>query len=157
AHAIRKPDALAPWLHGVAARTARRARALFAGRRRHEAASPPRPNSEADDLTWREVRQVLHEELARLAERYRAPLVLCYLQGKTQDEAAALLGLAKGTLKGRLERGRALLRGRLVRRGLGAGAALLASAWPSAAEASVPPELLRSTAAVAARFAAGGP
>src|SRR5439155_7580866 len=103
-------------------RTALRARADSARRQRHEAQAPQRSTStDPDELTWREVRQAVHEELDRLPERYRAPLVLCYLQGKTQDEAAAQLGLAKGTLKGHLERGRALLRARLVRRGLGPG------------------------------------
>jgi RNA polymerase sigma factor (sigma-70 family) len=156
ARTVRKAASLASWLHGVARRTALKARVAFARRQKHEGRVATRPPAEPDDLTWRELRQVLHEELARLAERYRAPLVLCYLQGKTQDEAAALLGLAKGTLKGRLERGRALLRGRLVRRGLGPGAALLASAWPSATEAAVLPELLRSTVGVARGFVAGG-
>jgi RNA polymerase sigma factor (sigma-70 family) len=156
ARRARRVTSLAGWLHGVARRTALKAKVAFARRQKHEGRAPVRPPAQPDDLTWRELRQVLHEELGRLAERYRAPLVLCYLQGKTQDEAAALLGLAKGTLKGRLERGRALLRGRLVRRGLGPAAALLASAWPTATEASLPPGLLRSTAGVAARFAAGG-
>ena len=73
---------------------------------------------EPDDLTWREVRAALHEELTRLPERYRVALVLCYLESKTQDQAAAQLGLAKSTLKVRLERGKALLRARLVRQGL---------------------------------------
>jgi RNA polymerase sigma factor (sigma-70 family) len=100
ARRVRKAASLASWLHGVARRTALKARVAFARRRKHEGRAPARPLSGPDDLTWRELRQVLHQELARLAERYRAPLVLCYLQGKTQDEAAALLGLAKGTLRG---------------------------------------------------------
>src|ERR671934_285429 len=88
------------------------------------------------------VRHLVHEELTALSERYRAPLVACYLQGKTQDEAAAELGLAKSTLKERLERGRSLLRARLVRRGLGPAALLLAAAWPSSpASASLPASL----------------
>jgi DNA-directed RNA polymerase specialized sigma24 family protein len=60
-------------------------------------------------LTWREVRQAVREELHRLPERHWAALVLCYLEGKTQDEAAAQLGLAKGTLKGHLESGQTLI------------------------------------------------
>ena len=77
---------------------------------------------EPEDLTWREMQEILHEELNGLAERYRVPLVACYLEGKTQDQAAAQLRLAKGTLKERLEaRGPSLLRARLVRRGLRAG------------------------------------
>src|SRR5262249_19179602 len=99
---------------------------------------------------------VLHEELSCLSERYRGPLVLCYLQGKTQDEAAALVGLSKGTLKRRLERGRALLRERLGRRGLGPAGRVVASGWPAAtATAGVPPALVVSTVKAALLAAAG--
>lgn len=63
----------------------------------------------------------------KLPERYRVALALCYLESKTQDQAAAQLGLAKSTLKVRLERGKELLRARLVRRGLGPVALLVAA------------------------------
>src|SRR5262249_61983385 len=105
-----------------------KARAQSATRRKNEARAPARPNAEPDYLTWREVRQVLHEELTGLAERYRAPLVACYLGGKTQDAAAAQLGVAKTTLKKKVERARALLRARLVGRRLGPGAVLVSAA-----------------------------
>src|SRR5262249_53961785 len=124
AASIRNMAAVGTWLHGVACRTALKARAQSATRRKNEARVPARQASEPDELTWREVRQVLHEELAALSERYRAPLVACYLEGQTQGEAAAQLGLAKSTLKERLESGRSLLRARLVRRGLGPAAVL---------------------------------
>jgi RNA polymerase sigma factor (sigma-70 family) len=155
AASIRKAASLASWLHGVAYRTALRARADSARRRRHETHVPERTTTtDPDELAWREVRQAVHEELVRLPERYRAALVLCYLEGKTQDEAAAQLGLAKGTLKGHLERGRARLRARLVRRGLGPGAALALAAWPAATRAaSLPPPLLAATVQA---VAAGG-
>jgi RNA polymerase sigma factor (sigma-70 family) len=156
AGSVRKRASLASWLHGVAYRTALKARAGSARRRQHEGHGPEPAVSDPDRLTWAEVRQVLHEELARLSERHREPLTLCYLQGHTQDEAAALLGLSKGTLKRRLESGRALLRERLMRRGLGPDAAMLASAWPTAV-AVVPPALLRATALSAPSLAAGGP
>jgi len=129
---IRKRASLASWLHGVAYRTALRARADAARRRRHEARTSQRcTTTDPDGLTWREIRRVVHEELGRLPERHRAALLLCYLQGKTQDEAAVELGLPKGTLKGHLERGRALLQARLVRRGLGPGVVLTLAAWPA--------------------------
>jgi RNA polymerase sigma factor (sigma-70 family) len=121
APSIRKTASAGSWLHGVAYRTALKARVQSATRQMNEARAPARQVSEPDDMTWREVRQVLHQELRGLAERYSVPLVLCYLEGKTQDEAAAQLGLATSTLKQRLERGRSLLRARLVRRGPGAG------------------------------------
>ena len=70
------------------------------------------------ELMWRELREVLDEELGRLAQKYRAPLVLVYLEGKTTQEAARLLGCPKGTVLSRLARGRDRLRGRLVRRGV---------------------------------------
>src|SRR5262245_48884090 len=83
-----------PWLYQVAYRLARKARARAARRRLQEGQAPlPRPAAAPDDLTWRELRPLLDEELARLPQRYRAPLVLCYLEGKTRDEAAELLGL----------------------------------------------------------------
>jgi RNA polymerase sigma factor (sigma-70 family) len=156
AASIRKSASVGSWLHGVAYRTALKARAQLATRQKTESRAPARPISEPDDLTWREVRQVLHEELTGLAERYRVPLVVCYLEGKTQDAAAALLGLAKSTLKERLERGRSLLRARMVRRGLGPAAALIATAWPSTiASACVQATLVSRTVTAASLFAAG--
>src|SRR5262249_3724809 len=89
-------------------------------------------------------------------ERYRVPLVLCYLEGKTQEQAADELGLAKSTLRERAERGRDLLRARLVRRGLGPSALLAAAAWPAAkSSAGVPLSWVTSTAKAASLFAAG--
>ena len=127
---IRKAASLASFLHGVAYRTALKARDDSARRHKHEARARQRSTTtDPDELSWREVQQAVHEELDRLPEQYRAALVLCYLEGKTQDDAAAQLGWAKGTLKGRLERGRALLGARLVRRGLGSGAVLVLAAW----------------------------
>src|SRR5262249_21262387 len=106
-------------------------------------------------VTWAEVQQVLHEALDGLSERVRAPLTLHYLQGKTLDESAAQLGLARSTLKTRLERGRAVLRARLVRRGLGSAGVLLAAAWPGAAPAGLPAVLLGCTTSAALNIAAG--
>src|SRR5262249_40236195 len=119
AASIRKTPSLGSWLRGVAYRTARRAQTEFARTRKHERLAARREAAPTDDLTWPEVLRALHEELGGLPERYQGPLTLYYLQGKTLDESAAQLGLAKSTLKTRLERGRSLLRARLVRRGLG--------------------------------------
>jgi RNA polymerase sigma factor (sigma-70 family) len=153
---IRKTASLGSWLHGVAYRTALKAKARLAGRHRHEARVPARQASEPADPSWREVQQVLHEELSGLPERYRAPLVLCYLEGATQEAAAVRLNLAKSTLRVRLERGRALLRTRLVRRGLGPAAFLATAAWPTAeASAGVPASLAASTVRAAALIVAG--
>jgi RNA polymerase sigma factor (sigma-70 family) len=156
AASVRKTASLGSWLHGVAYRTALKARAHFSTRQKHEARAPVRQAAEPADPSWREVRQALHEELNELPEHYRAPLVMCYLEGATQDMAAAQFGVAKRTLRERLERGRELLRTRLVRRGLGPTAVLVAAAWPSAqAAASVPISLMASTIKAANQFAAG--
>src|SRR5262249_4712942 len=107
----------------------------------HERRAGGRPAADPlSELTGREVLAALDEELHKLPERLRAPLVLCYLEGKARDEAAHELGWSLGTLKRRLEQGRASLHARLARRGislaalLAAGAAGVAvpSAWAAA-------------------------
>jgi hypothetical protein len=111
-----------------------------------------------DDMTWRELRQVLHEELVRLPEKYRAPLLLCYWEGKTQEEAASQLGWSRGMFKARVQRGRELLRRRLTRRGVTLAAclvtAMLCGRAGTAAEALA---LVNSTTRAALAFAAGKP
>jgi RNA polymerase sigma factor (sigma-70 family) len=151
---ISETGSLAAWLHGVAHRIALKARAAAVRRSEVESQVPLREVAGPDDLTWAEVRRVLHEELAALPEKLRAPLVLCYLEAMTQDRAAAELGVSKETLKRRLDRGRALLRARLTRRGFGPVAVLALSAWP--AEACVPQALIDSMNRAAAVVAAGG-
>jgi RNA polymerase sigma factor (sigma-70 family) len=155
ARSIRNPDVLASWLHGVAHRTALKARERFARCRKHEPKAATAEASTDDPLSWREAKEVLHDELSGLDERHRAPLVLCYLQGMTQDEAAQRLGLPKRTLRTRLEQGRALLRARLVRRGLGPTALLFVLAWPAAGAAAAPAALTAATAKAAGLTAAG--
>jgi RNA polymerase sigma factor (sigma-70 family) len=123
---IRKGESVASWLYGVAWRCAGRLRRDLALRRRHEQATAPSPVAEPGDPSWREVQEALHEELARLPEKYRAPLVLCYVEGRTQCEAARQLGWGEQVLRGRVDRGRERLRQRLVRRGITLSAALLA-------------------------------
>src|SRR5262249_35846166 len=93
-------------------------------RRRESGATAAAPGPVADDLTWRELREVLDAELARLPEKYRAPLLLCYFDGLTQEEAARQLGWSRRTVKYRLEGGRDRPRARLARRGLTLAVAL---------------------------------
>jgi RNA polymerase sigma factor (sigma-70 family) len=127
AGSIRRQASVGSWLHGVACRVAVQVRA--ASRRQHalRAATPPAEQTGPEaDVTLRELLALLDEELRRLPERCRGPLVLCYLEGKTQDEAARQLGWGKSTLRRRLERGRELLRNRLARRGVSLPAALTA-------------------------------
>jgi RNA polymerase sigma factor (sigma-70 family) len=117
AHRLHRPGLLANWLYGVAYRTALHARHRAASRseREREAAkmtvSGGDPESQALAL-----RHILDEELHQLPEKYRAPLVLCYLEGKTNEEAACLLGWSSGSMSHRLARGRDLLRERLEAR-----------------------------------------
>jgi RNA polymerase sigma factor (sigma-70 family) len=147
----------ANWLHKAAYHVALKAKAAAARRRVHEARPQGRASDDAlDELTGRELLGVLDEELTCLPERYRAPLVLCYLEGSTRDEAARQLGCPVGTLKSRLERGRELLRRRLARRGVSLAAALAAAEMgASAASAAVPPELLDATLRAALAFVTG--
>jgi RNA polymerase sigma factor (sigma-70 family) len=127
AASIRKAEALGTWLHHVAYRVAVKMRTDR--QRRERATTPlvevPEPDHTTADVTWREVRSILDEELVRLPGAYRAPLVLCYLEGKTQDEAAVILSCTLGTVRGRLRRGRDRLRSRLERRGVPLSAVLL--------------------------------
>jgi RNA polymerase sigma factor (sigma-70 family) len=124
AESIRDGNAVAAWLHGVAFRIASQARKRAARRRLCERRAATVEASPGDDLSWREVQCVLHEELQRLPQKYRLPLIACCLEGRTRDEAARQLGCTFGALKGMLDRGRELLRKRLERRGVTLAAAL---------------------------------
>jgi len=121
ASSVRKHDSLPSWLHGVALRTAHKLRAAIARRRACEDLAVA-PGVAAEDLTVREAAELLHTELEKLPARYKGPLVLCYLQGKTHDDAAAELGWTVVVFRGRLERARNKLRDGLARRGIGFGA-----------------------------------
>jgi RNA polymerase sigma factor (sigma-70 family) len=147
AHSVSKQASIRSWLHGVALRVSLRARQQEQLRRRREQEMPSRPSG---DTTWQDVRPILDEEIQRLPEKYRLPIILCYLEGQTNDEASRLLNCPRGTIAIRLARARERLRSRLIRRGvtLSAGtlAALLAD---NAMSAAVPPLLLAQTAKVA--------
>src|SRR5215472_13063456 len=128
AHTLRAPEAVGNWLYGVAYRTALKARTAAARRARQEAAAPVRDVAEPlAELTVHEAQTIVDQELARLPDKYRAPLVLCCLEGLTRDEAAQQLGWSAGLLKSRLEKARELLRNRLVRRGMTLTAGLFAA------------------------------
>jgi len=152
---IRKPAALASWLHGVALRTARRARASAANRRRAERQAVTANAAPSDELTWGELRPVLDEELAKLPERWRLPLVLCYLEGRTQDEAAGELGWGRITLRRRLDEARAALGRRLARRGFGPAAVAAILVADCLAAGAVPPRLIADTATIGHMSASG--
>src|SRR5262249_20751681 len=108
------------------------------------------------ELTVREAQGAFDEELARLPERLRGPLVLCCLEGMARDEAARQLGCPLTTLKGRLEQAREVLRSRLLRRGLTLPAGLLAASLAEGVvAAAVPAPLLHATARAACLYATG--
>src|SRR4051812_42298634 len=123
---VRRHASLASWLHGVAHRVALQARDRASTRRRHEQEAAAPRDAPPDDVAWGELRGVLDAELGRLPEKWRLPLILCYLDGRTQDEAAELLGWSKNTLRSRLGEARDALGRRLTRRGI---------AWPAALSA----------------------
>ncbi len=153
AASVRKGAAVASWLYGVAARTARKLRAARSAQARVGPLTDDVPaTAPRDEPLWREVRAALDEELLRLPDRYRGPLLLCYAEGLTRDEAARRLGLTPNQLRARLDYGRTLLRGRLARRGLSLGAALLAGLDAAGA---VPAALAAPTVKAAALLAAG--
>jgi RNA polymerase sigma-70 factor (ECF subfamily) len=155
AGAVRRQQSVGSWLHGVALRVAAHARADLARRRRHErCAGQARSAADRCDTGGisPEVAAILHEELGRLPERYRAAVVLCYLEGHTCEAAADRLGWPVGTVKSRLARGRGRLRDRLIRRGLAPDEA---SGSPTAPVVVVPAALAQTTVEAMLRFAAG--
>jgi RNA polymerase sigma factor (sigma-70 family) len=151
ARSIRQRDSLVGWLCGVVRRLARQARSSErAHARREQRAARERPEVRNADPAWEDLLRVLDAELRRLPERYRAPLLLCYLEGRTQDEAARQLGWSLSTLRRRLESGRDLLKARMALRGATLGAGLFAGFLaPSTARAALTAELRRAVLSAA--------
>ncbi len=155
AGSIRQPEALPGWLHGVARRVALKARTRTTARPPAEAlpgdALPdPRPDP-LTQLSARELLDILDEEVQRLPSNQRSPVLLCCLQGRTQEEAARILDCSPGAIKGRLERGRRSLQQRLKRRGIALSAALAVAGISNTAA----PAMLQRSAAQAALGKAG--
>jgi RNA polymerase sigma factor (sigma-70 family) len=153
---LRNQALVGNWLYGVAFRTAQRARAS-AAKRHASLASGIEELAVDQEPAGDELRPLIHEELHRLPEKYRTPIVLCYLEGLTHEEAAERLAWPLGTVKGRLARARDQLRSRLARRGLVFSQGALALALPRDASSAVPSALFESTIRAAAAAAAGRP
>jgi RNA polymerase sigma factor (sigma-70 family) len=150
AHTIQRPGTLGGWLIRVARRAAFEVKRATASRRNRECcAARPEP-VHGPDLSWREACAILHEELDRLPAKYRLPLVSCYLEGKTRDEAATELGCSPDALRGRIDRGRAELRSRMQKRGIALSAGLLAAVIPTAAPGGVTAAIIAPSPVVAA-------
>jgi RNA polymerase sigma factor (sigma-70 family) len=166
---LRRCDLLGNWLYGVAMRVAMRARSQAARRMgrfgsqgaieklaaAEDVGDSPSSSAalvEPDRAPW------LHQEVSYLPEKYRTPVVLCYFEGLTHDEAASRMGCPLGTVKGRLSRARDLLRRRLTRRGVALSAAALASQLTAPhAQAAVPAALeLATTRAALAQISSAG-
>ncbi len=151
-------DSLASWLHGVAHRVAARARADAARRRRHErrVAEARGPACELmPDRARTEAWAILSEEIGRLPETYRAPVVLCYLEAMSYQAAAASLGVTEDTVRGRLARARERLRKSLARRGVEVPA-IATAVRPAIPAIVVRHGLVQATVHAAARLTAGG-
>src|SRR5579884_1270084 len=123
AASLRKKSSLASFLHGTAYRLAMSAKRTAARRRKYESSlgaltQPRSPVEPAEELSWREVRALLDEEIARLPEKYRSVFVLCILENLSRAEAAQRLGLTERTELSRLFKARKRLGQRLARRGV---------------------------------------
>jgi RNA polymerase sigma factor (sigma-70 family) len=157
AASIRSRESLGAWLYQVAYRIALRARRSERETVNLDAVEDPAARELPDEIELRELRPLLHEEVQRLPAKYRTPIVLCYLEGLTHEEAARQLGWPKGSVAGRLARAREMLRKRLTGRGIALSAALAALALaPTPAAAVVPAALVQLTLKNCLLVASGG-
>ena len=148
AHTISKGESVGSWLYQVAYHAAAKARAAAGRRRARETcvSDPEVAVADAPPDHASELRPVLDEAVSRLPEKYRRPIILCYLEGKSNEEAAREIGCPVGTVWTRLNRGRERLRGLLQRRGVVLSAAALAVTLEQAPlSAALPPALLQAT------------
>lgn len=156
AASIRPPGMVGNWLYGVAYQTALKVRAGAMKRRGREKQMMDMPEPEVPQNLWRDLQPLLDQELTRLPDKFRIPLVLCDLEGKTRKEAARRLGWPEGTLSSRLARARRMLAKRLSRHGVAlSGGALAMLLSQNAASAGAPSSLVVSTVQAAMMFAAG--
>jgi RNA polymerase sigma factor (sigma-70 family) len=155
---IRSRGLLANWLHGVAQKTARKARQMAAKRAAREkqptVLPEPQPVAPQDADLGPELRPLLDEELSRIPDKYRIVILLCDLEGRSRPEAAQQLRLPEGTVGSRLARGRALLARRLARRGLNVLATSLGVVLAHEAASGAVPAALLANAIQAATLCA---
>jgi RNA polymerase sigma factor (sigma-70 family) len=153
---IAAKELLANWLYGVAHQTALKARATAAKRkvRESQVAEMAEPEQTRQDL-WHDLQPLLDQELSRLPDKYRAPIILCDLEGKTRKEAALQLGWPEGTVAGRLARARGMLAKRLTRYVGALSGGALVTMLAQEASACVPASVVSSTTKAASLLAAG--
>jgi RNA polymerase sigma factor (sigma-70 family) len=153
---LRKKTALAGFLHGTAYRISLNAKRTAARRRKHECQAPARVSLDPiDELSWREVRALVDEEVARLPEKYRSVFILCCLEEVSQQEAAQRLGLKEGTVSSRLTRARKRLAKQLSRRGVELAAVLTAMGLATPCASALPAGLMATTIKAALTAASG--
>jgi RNA polymerase sigma-70 factor (ECF subfamily) len=151
-----RAETLGNWLYGVAYRTAMKAKVMTAKRRDREREAVLLPRPEPVEENYQDLLPLLDRELSRLPDKYRTPVVLCDLEGKSRKDAAGQLGVPEGTLSSRLNRARALLARRLTRHGPAASAGAVALALAHEAPAHLPARLLVSTVSAATGPAPAG-
>jgi RNA polymerase sigma factor (sigma-70 family) len=157
AGSLKKTACLGNWLYGVACRTAWSARRSSARRQaRERRLAMILTNESGEAATPPEFQPVLCEEVERLPDKFRAPLVLCYFHGTTNEEAARRLGCPKGTVLSRLARARDKLRSRLVKRGVTLSAAGLTTVLTNQVVIAAPPAALLASTIKAASLVATG-
>jgi RNA polymerase sigma factor (sigma-70 family) len=160
---IRKAASIEPkemvgnWLYGVAFQTAMKARSVAIKRKKREKLVAGLPESAVEEQdVWHDLEPLIDKELTSLPDKYRCPIVLCDLEGKTRKKAAQQLGWPEGTVAGRLAIARKMLARRLARRGLAlSGGALVTALMQNAASACVSPAVLTSTIQAGTLLAAG--
>jgi RNA polymerase sigma factor (sigma-70 family) len=159
AASISKRAAVGAWLYAVAYRIARKARAKRGRQPVSQSDLPEIPAAEdSPEWAWKELRPILDSEVSRLPKKCRQAFILCYLEGLTNEQAAAQLGCPLGTVLSGLARARELLRTRLTRRGLALSAAMLTAALSQhAATAAVQAGQAETAARLGLRYAAGQP
>jgi RNA polymerase sigma factor (sigma-70 family) len=154
---IRRQESVGSWLHGVTLRLALKARSQNLHRHtRERQAAQMRPKSANLEAAWRQLHELLDQTLQKLPEKYRTVLLLCYLEGRTQEEVAKQLGCPLGTVRSRLAQGRKLLRDRLAKQGFTSTAgALTALLVANTASSAIEATLYRQTLTSALFLAAG--
>jgi RNA polymerase sigma factor (sigma-70 family) len=154
---IRRKESVGSWLYGVAQHIALNTRTRDAARRnREKEAGSMRSIGSVDDLATQELRSALDEEIGSLPEKYRGPIVLCYLEGKSHEKVAQELGCPKASVTSRLAKARDLLRGKLERRGITLAIGAVATALTGMAAAAPLPATLTIKTVKAATLVATG-